>query len=622
MVIGRSCLPLANYYFIAIFTGILQEFTLQPANNSVFIIYRPAGKGDVMDAKFQAWLDDLRSNVSLEEVVSEYVPLKQKGRRFWGCCPFHNEKTASFSVDSEAQLYYCFGCHKGGTVINFVMEMERLEFMDAVRLLADRAHMEVPVRSRTDPQDGVSRDERERMYEANRLAARYFHSLLWTSEGAEALNYLYGRGLNDKDIRRFGLGASPRGWDGLCKHLQEQGFEPEILEKAGLVVRREKGVFDMFRGRAMFPIINPQGRVLGFGGRAMGDEQPKYLNTAETPIFNKRRNLYALNYASKERAVGHLVLVEGYMDTVSLRKYGVQGVVATLGTALTEEQAKLMKRYAPEIWISYDGDPPGQKAALRALDILDGQELAARVIDYPGNMDPDDFVKANGLAGFEALPRYDSTSYRLLRAKDGLNLDTQDGMTQYVLKACAILKRVKSPVELENHLRRLVNETGYDREILVRQIGVSAPAPTEEPRRPRRPMTPVLDGEILAEQALIAMLARGLIPADLVKPSDFSDEVRSTLAEKLISGENVSYWVESLPDGDQRSKALEALNYRPLPDKQEDALRMAEDCLNTIHTTRAESRKDEISRQINTATRDQKIAMYQQIMALNEDKND
>ena len=575
-----------------------------------------------MDSKFQAWLDDLRANVSLEEVVSEYVPLKQKGRRFWGCCPFHHEKTASFSVDSQAQLYYCFGCHKGGTVINFVMEMERLEFMDAVRLLADRAHMEVPVRSRSDPQDATSRDERERMYEANRLAARYFHALLWTGEGAEALNYLYKRGLNDRDIRRFGLGASPRGWDGLCKHLQEQGFEPELLEKAGLVVRKENRAFDMFRGRAMFPIISAQGRVLGFGGRALGDEQPKYLNTAETPIFNKRKGLYALNFASKERAAGHLVLVEGYMDTVSLRKHGVQGVVATLGTALTEEQARLMKRYAPEIWISYDGDPPGQKAALRALDILDGQELSARVIDYPGGMDPDDFVRANGLAGFEALPRYDSTTYRMLRAKDGLNLDVQEDMTRYALQCCAILKRVKNPVELENHLRRLVNETGYQREILLRQIGVSAPVESEAPKRPYRPATNVEDGVAKAEQALIALLARHLIPAELAKPSDFSDATRSALAERLITGGNVSAWVEALPDENQRARALEALNYRPLPERQEEALRMAEDCLNTIHENRAESRKDEIFKQINSASREQKIAMYQQMMALNEEKND
>ena len=280
-----------------------------------------------MDGSFQAWLDELRNRVSLEEVVSEYVPLKQKGRRYWGCCPFHNEKTPSFSVDTEAQMYYCFGCHKGGTVINFVMDMERMPFMDAVRLLAERAHMEVPVSGRGERRDGVSRDERDRMYDANRQAARYFHTLLWTDEGAEALNYLYGRGLNDKDIRRFGLGASPKGWDGLYRHLTEQGFEPELLEKVGLIVRRDGRAFDMFRGRAIFPIIDARGRVLGFGGRAMGDAQPKYLNTAETPIFNKRNGLYALNMAAKERSVGHLVLVEGYMDTVSLRKHGVQGVV-------------------------------------------------------------------------------------------------------------------------------------------------------------------------------------------------------------------------------------------------------------------------------------------------------
>ena len=431
-----------------------------------------------------AWLEELRSRVSLEEVVSEYVPLKQKGRRFWGCCPFHNEKTPSFSVDSEAQLYYCFGCHKGGTVINFVMDMERMDFMDAVRLLADRAHMELPERSSQPGEAPANRDERERMYEANRVAARYYHDLLWTQEGAEALNYLYGRGLNDSDIRRFGLGASPKGWDGLLSHLEAQGFDSALLEKAGLVVRRDNRCFDMFRGRVMFPIINAQGRVLGFGGRAMGDAQPKYLNTAETPIFNKRLGLYGLNFVKKERSVGHLVLVEGYMDTVSLRKYGVQGVVATLGTALTEEQARLMKRYAPEVWISYDGDAAGQKAALRALDILDGQDIPARVIDYPAGMDPDDFIKANGLSGFEALPRHDSTSYRMIRARDGLNLSEQEGMTQYALRCCAILKNVNSPIDMENHLRRLVNETGYDREILLRQIGATSQAtPQQAPRR-------------------------------------------------------------------------------------------------------------------------------------------
>ena len=569
-----------------------------------------------MDAKFEAWLAELRNRTSLEEVVSEYVPLKQKGRRFWGCCPFHNEKTASFSVDSVAQLYYCFGCHKGGTVINFVMEMERMEFMDAVRLLADRAHMEVPARTRGSGETALSREERERMYEANRLAARYYHGLLWTGEGAEVLNYLYGRGLNDSDLRRFGLGASPQGRDGLYAHLTEQGFEPELLEKAGLVVRRDGRAFDMFRSRAMFPIINAQGRVLGFGGRAMGEQQPKYLNTAETPIFNKRKGLYGLNMAAKERSAGRLVLVEGYMDTVSLRKNGVQGVVATLGTALTDDQARLMKRYAPEVWISYDGDPPGQKAALRALDILDAQNLPARVIDYPGGMDPDDFVKAKGLQGFEALPRYDSTTYRMLRARDGLDLNQQDDMTRYALKCCEILKNVKNPIELENHLRRLSNETGYDREILLRQIGVSAPSPAPAARRLRRTAEPQADGATLAERALLTLLASGLIPPDAVRPSDFGDEAHRSLAEALISGQSASAYIESLSDEAVREKALEALNVENLPDTREEAMIYAEDCLSTIRRSRREGRIEQLKQQIAGASPDERAALYQQMMAM------
>ena len=563
-----------------------------------------------------AWLEELRSRVSLEEVVSEYVPLKQKGRRFWGCCPFHNEKTPSFSVDSEAQMYYCFGCHKGGTVINFVMDMERMEFMEAVRLLADRAHMELPERSSPPGQTTANRDERERMYEANRAAARFYHELLWTEEGASALNYLYSRGLNDSDIRRFGLGASPKGWDGLLSHLEAQGFEPALLERAGLATRRDNRCFDMFRGRVMFPIINAQGRVLGFGGRAMGDAQPKYLNTAETPIFNKRRELYGLNFAKKERSVGHLVLVEGYMDTVSLRKYGVQGVVATLGTALTEEQARLMKRYAPQVWISYDGDAAGQKAALRALDILDGQGLPTRVIDYPEGMDPDDFIKANGLGGFEALPRHDSTSYRMIRAKDGLNLAEQEGMTQYALRCCAILKQVKSPIDMENHLRRLVNETGYDREILLRQIGASPQAPSQPPVRRRTLAPKAASGVEKAEQALISMLAEGLIPRDLLKPVDFTDETHRALAEWLLSGKSAGAYVETVEEEATRQKIMRALNYAPLPADREKALEEAEDCLRTIQYNRDSQRSEQIKQQINSATTEQKTEMYRRMAAM------
>ncbi|MBQ6373510.1 MAG: DNA primase [Clostridia bacterium] len=568
-----------------------------------------------MDASFQAWLDELRDRTSLEEVVSEYVPLRQKGKRYWGCCPFHNEKTPSFSVDTEAQMYYCFGCHKGGTVINFVMEIERMEFMDAVRLLAERAHMEVPVRDRR-AAPGITQDEREQMYEANREAARYFHQLLWTAEGAKALSYLYGRGLNDADIRRFGLGAAPEGWDGLFRHLTEAGHSQETLEKAGLVVKRDDRCFDMFRGRVMFPIINAQGRVLGFGGRVLGDGQPKYLNTAETPIFNKRLGLYALNMASKERSVGHLVLVEGYMDTVSLRKGGVKGVVATLGTALTEEQARLMKRYAPEVWISYDGDAAGRKAALRALDILDAQDLPARVLDYPDGMDPDDFIKARGLEGFDALPRLDATSYRMLRAKDDLDLAQQDDMTQYALRCCAILRRVKSPVEMENHLRKLVNETGYDREILLRQIGATPVKTPREPRSVRRNVGSGPGETVLAERALIAMLAAGLIEPALLKPEDFSESIHVELTRRLLSGEPVNAYVEALEDGADRAAALEAINCEPLPQTREDAAKAAESCLRTIRKNRVIRRIEQIKQEIGTASPEKKAALYEQMTAM------
>ena len=564
-----------------------------------------------------AWLDELRSRANLEEIVSEYVPLKQKGRRFWGCCPFHNEKTPSFSVDSEAQMYYCFGCHKGGTVINFVMEMERMEFMDAVRLLADRVHMEIPEQSQTGS-GRTSPDERERIYEANTLAARFFHSTLWTGEGAEVLNYLYKRGLNDSDIRRFGLGAAPKGWDALRRHMAEQGFDDALLEKAGLVVRKDGRAYDMFRGRAIFPIINAQGRVVGFGGRAMGDAQPKYLNTSETPVFNKRQGLYALNFAKKERNLGRLVLVEGYMDTVSLRKYGVAGVVATLGTALTEEQARLIKRYAPEVWISYDGDGAGRKAALRALDIFDSQDMKARVIDYPGGMDPDDFVKANGLAGFDALPKYGATEYRMMRARDDLDVSTQEGMTQYAMRCCEILKKVKSPIERENYLRRLANETGYDRQVLLSQLGVMAAAPTHAPaRRAAHEEAPASDAE-LAERALLTLLREGAMPAEMVKIEDFTQGTARTLAERLLAGEGVNSLLESM-DEDERVRAVRMLNYEPVPDDREEALRLAETCLRTIRKSRLMLRAAKIQEEIQTAAPEQKRALYEQMDAISRE---
>lgn len=567
-----------------------------------------------------AWLDELRMRAPLEEIVSEYVPLKQKGKRFWGCCPFHNEKTPSFSVDTEAQLYYCFGCHAGGTVIHFVMEMERMEFIEAVRHLAERAHMEVPEPA-DDRRPRTTFDERERIYEANSLAARFFHDLLWQDEGAEALSYLYRRGLKDADIRRFGLGASPRGWDTLQRYLGAQGFSLPLLEKAGLVVQRDGRAYDMFRNRVMFPIITPQKRVVGFGGRVLGDGQPKYLNTADTPVFNKRQGLYALNYAKTERGLGRLVLVEGYMDTITLRQNGIGGVVATLGTALTEEQARLMKRYAPEVWISYDADAAGRKAALRALDIFDAQEIRSKVIDYPVGMDPDDYVKAHGQQGFDALPRYDGTEYRMLRARDDLQLETHEGMTQYAMRCCEILRKTKNPIEMENYLRRLVNETGYDREVLLQQIGVlkSGSAPKRSPRRVEIDSDGGRRDVLLAERALLTMLSEGVISSEMVRAEDFSEGVFRKCAEWIMSGKSVSGLIESFSEESDRRVAVGALSYEPLPRERDDILRMAESCLRTIRKHRLMVRSAEILEEIKTADSERRRELYQRLDMINRE---
>ena len=570
-----------------------------------------------------AFIDELLSRTSLEEVVAEYVPLKQKGKRFWGCCPFHNEKTASFTVNAEGQFYHCFGCGVSGNAFRFIQEMEHMEFPEAVRFLAERAHMEVPEES--GPRGGAPRlnsQERERIYEANVTAARFFHATLWQPEGAEVLNYLYKRGLNDSDIRRFGLGAAPRDGESLLRHLREQGFDDALLKKAGLATERDGRIRDMFRGRAIFPIFNAQGKVIGFGGRAMGDAQPKYLNTSDTPAFNKRKELYALNFARKERENRRLVLVEGYMDAVSLRKYGVRGVVATLGTALTEDQARLIKRQAPEVWISYDGDSAGQKAAMRALEIFDTLDgITPLVIDYPAGQDPDDFVRANGLEGFEALPRYDATEYRMLRARDGLDLSTEKGRTDYATACCEILKKVKSPIVRENHLRTLVQQTGYPRELLLEQIGVAAAKSEPERRREsarHAARREAREGVLPEEQALLTLLSQGRIPAEMIKPEDFSREITQRIAKWLLEGRKFASLMSLLEDEGERNEAMRMVSYEPIPAEREDCLKLAEASLKSLRRSRLEKRQEAIEEELRTADPGRKAELFQQLLTISQ----
>ena len=577
-----------------------------------------------------AWLDELRSRADIVQVVSGYVTLKRNGHKYWGLCPFHGEKTASFSVDPERQLYYCFGCKAGGTVISFIMEIERLTFFEAVKFLADQLHMPLP-QMEEDPDYQRKRDQRERLLSANREAAQFYHRELFTPEGAPIYAYLQKRGLSDGVIRKFGLGAAPEGWDRLTTYLIEKGYSVDELRLCGLTVVKEgekradgtqgpPKTFDMFRNRAIFPIIDQYGNVLAFGGRALGDQQPKYLNTSDTPVFNKRLGVYAANLLRKERHLERVILVEGYMDVVSLTQFGVPGVVATLGTALTNEQAKLLKRFAPRVYLSYDGDSAGQHAILRGLDILEQEGVPARVLDFPDGLDPDEFIRRDGPEGFAHLPALTPETYRMRRLKEQFDLSTQEGRTDYA-KACASILATLEPVEMENHLQELMIQTGFSREVLLAQIGASRPSAAEvtrqmQPSAPRRSTAPAISGEELrAQELLLSLMATGRLPGDIVTTEDFQDPLLKSLYEGLQSGASPASLVEREEDEVTRARVSKLLLTPPSEDTDQ-IIHMAQDCVRSMRLTRMEARIQEIMRTINSLSGEDKRSAMAEVTQL------
>lgn len=576
-----------------------------------------------------AWLDELRQRADIVQIVSGYVALKQNGHRYWGLCPFHGEKTASFSVDADRQLYHCFGCKAGGSVIQFIMDIERLDFSEAVRFLADQLHMPLP-QMEDDPDYQRRRTQRDRLLAANREAAQFFHSTLFTEAGRPMLEYFKHRGLTDNVIRKFGLGASPAGWDTLTKRLLDKGYTLEELRLCGLTVvkpaepatadtpSKPQRAYDMFRGRAIFPIIDQYGNVLAFGGRILGDGQPKYLNTSDTPVFNKRLGVYAANLLRKERHLERVVLVEGYMDVVSLTQFGVPGVCATLGTALTPEQARLLKRFAPKVYLAYDGDSAGQHAILRGLDILQAEGIPARVLDFPDKLDPDEFIRRDGLEGFNQLPAISPETYRIRRLRDQHDLSTQEGRTEYA-KACAEVLKGLEPVELENHLQDLMVQTGFSREVLLAQIG--SVLPKAAPRTPTPKREPIkrqdaAPGEdIRAEELLISLIGTGRLPGDIAAEEDFADPLLKSLFVDLTQGRSPASLVEEQQDEALRAR-VSCLLLTPPSENTDQLIRMAQDCLNSMRRRRVEERIQTIMRSINALSGSDKIAAMTEVQAL------
>ena len=559
------------------------------------------------------WMSELLAKNDIVSVVSGYTDLKPKGHRLWGLCPVHGEKTASFSVSPDKQLYYCFGCHIGGSVIQFIMDVEHMPFHEAVEHLANRVGLAMP-KEVNDAAMMQERAKRERLAEACQLAARFYMETLLGEGGVAGRAYLKKRGISSDAVKRFGIGYAPSEWEALKQHLGAQGFTPEELVEAGLLVKNaDTGrTYDAYRGRVIFPIIAANGRVIGFGARVLNNEEkPKYINTGDTLLYNKRNNLYGLNL-QKSGKLNDLVMVEGYTDVIGLYESGVTNVVASLGTALTQQQARLLKRYVSNVYIAYDGDAAGQNATIRGLDILMQEGLNVRVIVFPNGQDPDEFVRASGKEGFDQL-KEDALSlnaFKLVALARGFDLEKENEREQYAMEACQFIGTL-TPVERERHYQQLSKQTGYSMDTLRAQGANARPRDQQKPvpfkektgigrRREAEP-----DSErIRAENALLYHMLQSPLAVKLAKERGLEQQFASDGMKRFVAALAVGYQSGSEPNLPLLLSGMEKEDAeRVSAALKEDAIctepeKAAQDCLRRIEKCNLAEQIEEIKRQL------------------------
>ena len=418
----------------------------------------------------ERFIQELQERVDIEEVISSHITLRRRGKTLVGLCPFHNEKTPSFTVYPDTNSFYCFGCGAGGDVISFIRRIDNLDYVEAIKTVAQMAGMSMP----EDGYDDTLAKRRMRLLAANREAARFFNACLMDEKNRPALDYFLRRALTTATIRHFGLGYAPDSWHALTEHLRSKGFTYEEMVLANLVRRSDKNgkanYYDNFRNRVMFPIIDLRGNVIAFGGRVMDDSKPKYINTSDTPVYKKSNGVFALNFA-KNANENKLLLVEGYMDVIALHQAGFTNAIACLGTAFTSEQANLLSRYAEEIIICYDNDGAGREATQRALNVLGKTGLKLRVVTMSGGKDADEIIRTHGKERFAELlgMAANKTEYRLLQERNKYNLNTDDGKLRFLTAAAQILAEC-SAIECDIYATRLSNELGVSAESINAQI--------------------------------------------------------------------------------------------------------------------------------------------------------
>lgn len=425
-----------------------------------------------MPRYMQSSIDEVLSRSDIVDIASSYVTLKRNGTDFVALCPFHREKTPSFHISSDKQLYYCFGCGSGGNIIDFVMKIENLDFIDAIKFLAERAGitLEEEVYS---PEIQKKHDEREGILKMNKLAAKRYVKNLAEDDAKGAREYAFGRGLNREIISSFGIGYAKESWSDLVDYLRENGFTNDEIVRAGLAVKNEKGnVYDKFRNRLMFPVIDVRGNVIAFSGRALDDSPAKYMNSPETPVFHKGNNIFALNLAKQHSAKDGIILVEGNMDAVSLHSYGFPNAVAGLGTALTDSQAQLLKRYTPVVYLCYDNDEAGQKACEKAIETLSSAGIKLKVLSYSDAKDPDEYLKKKGAESFKKVisTALSATEYKILNIRKKYNLVETGEKVEFINAAAEILSQNENPVEREIYIKRIASETDISVDSIVAQV--------------------------------------------------------------------------------------------------------------------------------------------------------
>lgn len=494
-------------------------------------------------------IEEIKYRNDIESVVSSYITLKRRGKNLIGLCPFHGEKTPSFTIYPENGSFYCFGCKVGGDVFTFVKNIENLDYIEAVKLLADRCGVVIPENG----YDNSMADLKNRIYEINRATAKFYNSYMETPKGKWAAEYYAKRGLTPQTVRAFGLGVAPDSWDALVKHLKGLGYTENEMLRANVVSQGRNGsVFDRFRNRAMFPIINVRGNVIGFSGRRRGEnkEEAKYVNTSDTPVYKKSQNLFGINIA-KSYCSDTLILVEGNLDVISLHQAGFKNVVCPLGTAFTPEQANLIARYTNEVYICFDADEAGQKAIEKAIDIFAGTGMNVKIVLIPDGKDPDEFIQKNSPAKFQKLldTAINATEFKLLKVAGGVDLNSDNAKIKYLNQAAEILARTTDPIEVDLYTTKLSQQYGISKTAIkakvdeIRKKNIVTRQRKEinamaEPKFDRNDVNPERRGNekaVSAEETIISILLKHPDLVSYTKSVISADDFVTSLNKRILS---------------------------------------------------------------------------------------